>query len=414
MTDTASQIPDPAPDVAAAAARALSDALGGRVRLSAGERLGGSRSRSGVWRFVVADGPRGAPARVIAKRFAGDATRFDPDAQGMETDAGRFRAEWAAHLFLDRLGADPPLSPRLQAADPRAGVLVMEDVGEGPSLADRLTGDDAGAAVRAMERYAAGMGRLHAATLGRRAELEAARASIGAGETWTDRDVCPGIWEAECLAPFLAVCERLEVGPAPGFEAEARAAADAVRADAPVAFSPGDTCPDNHRRGADGHLRFFDFEFCGFRHPLLDAAYFRVPFPTCWCVGRAPDPVAPRLDAAYRAALSSAWPQAADDAWYRRQMARALGFWLLETLTFLPGEGMHLAAALERDRPWGLAGTRERHLLRLDTFAETAEGWSELPAMAETARTLAARLRALWPETGVPRYPPFREDASAR
>ena len=46
------------------------------------------------------------------------------------------------------------------------------------------------------------------------------------------------------------------------------------------AFSPSDTCPDNNLVTSRG-VRFVDFEWGCFRDIVLDAAYFRVPFPAC-------------------------------------------------------------------------------------------------------------------------------------
>jgi hypothetical protein len=160
-------------------------------------------------------------------------------------------------------------------------------------------------------------------------------------------------------------------------------------------------------------VRFFDFEFCGFRHALLDAAYFRSPFPSCWCVNRLPEGMPARMEAAYRAELAPARPEAADGAAFGTAMAHACAYWLLWTLALAPDAGLDLAGALARDTPWGTASVRQRHLLRLETFAADADARGALPALAETAAALAGRLRALWPEAGMPLYPPFRAAAEA-
>ncbi|HEU0053237.1 MAG TPA: hypothetical protein VFQ39_08665, partial [Longimicrobium sp.] len=209
-------------------------------------------------------------------------------------------------------------------------------------------------------------------------------------------------------------CELLAVRVAPGLGEEARAVAEAMRSPGPLdAFTPGDTCPDNHSL-AGGRIRFYDFEFSAFRPALLDAAYFRVPFPTCWCVSRVPGDLAARMDDAYRAAAAPAFPAIADEAFYRREMAHALACWLLVTLNFVPIAGLHLEGALAEDKPWGPVSLRQRHVHRLESFAATAEGWGRLPALAETARALAARLRERWPGAEMPDYAAFRGSSDLR
>ncbi|HEX8697174.1 MAG TPA: hypothetical protein VF746_32440 [Longimicrobium sp.] len=402
-------------ELLAAGERILAGALGGGVRLGAPERLGGTRRRSGVWRVPLAGGPSGAPESVVLKRATGDdGPAFDSDGgDEPESPVSRFFAEWAGYLFLGTV-AGGAMAPRLYGVDRALGVLALEDLGEGECLADRLTGADPHAAERALLAYAAALGRLHAATAGRRAELDTVRERIGArGETDAERETRPGVWRRECVAPFLAACESLGVGAAPGVEREADAVAAMVeRPGALEAFTPGDTCPDNHRLEGGG-VRFFDFEFCGFRHALLDAAYFRSPFPSCWCVHRLPEGVPARMEAAYRAELAPARPEVADDAAFRAAMARASAYWLLWTLGLAPDHGLDLAGALAQDRPWGPASVRQRHLLRLETFAAHADARGTLPALAETAAALAGRLRALWPDASMPLYPPFRAAAEA-
>jgi hypothetical protein len=65
-------------------------------------------------------------------------------------------------------------------------------------------------------------------------------------------------------------------------------------------ITPSDCCPDNNHRGGD-RVIFFDFEFSGVQHALLDAAYMLTPFCTCWCLGRLPQDLPDALVAAYRA-----------------------------------------------------------------------------------------------------------------
>src|SRR5262249_46850828 len=80
-----------------------------------------------------------------------------------------------------------------------------------------------------------------------------------------------------------------------------------------------DPCPDNVLM--DGtRARLLDFEFAGPGHVLLDAAYWRMGFPTCWCAGRLPADTIAAMDQAYRAALAGSLPAAEGDA-FNREMA---------------------------------------------------------------------------------------------
>jgi hypothetical protein len=56
-----------------------------------------------------------------------------------------------------------------------------------------------------------------------------------------------------------------------------------------------------------------------------------------------------------------------------------------------------------------LASNRSRELTRLSRFADIAERTGELPALAELARSIAANLRVIWPNTEqLPFYPALR------
>lgn len=122
-------------------------------------------------------------------------------------------------------------------------------------------------------------------------------------------------WLREVVPPFRELCLAEGVAVPDGFEAEVKEMAGAL--DNPgsfLAFAPGDTCPDNNRLGGEGqYLRFFDFEFSGFLHALLDATYFHLPFPTCWCVNRLQDVLVERMTNAYRRELIAGCPEAAHD-----------------------------------------------------------------------------------------------------
>jgi len=154
--------------------------------------------------------------------------------------------------------------------------------------------------------------------------------------------------------------------------------------------------------GAD-HVTIIDFEFAAFGHALIDGAYGRIMFPTCWCCNRIPDAVVAAMENAYRAELTRAVPEAADDRLFNTALVAACAHWALGTLTW------HLDGSLKEDREWGISTMRPRILARLDAFIATAESHGKLPALHQTLAILADDLRAQWPDMeDLPLYPAFR------
>ena len=382
----------------AAAEAALAHAWGGPIRLGDAELLR-EKGRNRVLRCPVGEAPDGSPATVIVKASVGEGGEaFDPAG----STAGRFHNEWAGTALVGSLEVTPALGARLYAADPEAGIVITEDLGAGECLADRMQGTDREALEAGLFAYARSLGRLHTATAGRETEWMQRRASFGAAEQERERE---GIrWLRENVAPFQAQCEALGVALATGFESEIAQVQATLDAPGPfLAFTPGDTCPDNHRFVTEDALCFFDFEFCGFSHALLDAAYLRAPFPSCWCVNRLPPDLTPRLEAAYRAELVRGCPEAGDDALFFPALVHANAYWAIASVSW------SLEEALKEDSPWGLSTERQRPPLRLANFAEVSEQYHVLPALAATARALEAKLRGLWADgEDMPLYPPFR------
>src|SRR3954451_13283772 len=74
------------------------------------------------------------------------------------------------------------------------------------------------------------------------------------------------------------------------------------------AFSPSDTCPDTNLVTSRG-VRFVDFEWGCFRDIVLDAAYFRVPFPACEASFALPPKLAAALVEAWRTEIAGVWPE---------------------------------------------------------------------------------------------------------
>ena len=109
----------------------------------------------------------------------------------------------------------------------------------------------------------------------------------------------------------------------------------------------GNPCPDNVMLPTANRAVLVDLEFARPGHALLDAAYWRMAFPTCWCAGAVPADPAARIERMYRNAMREAVPAAADDTAFRRESAFIDAAWLLGNLSWL------LKGAVAEDGTWG-------------------------------------------------------------
>ena len=392
--------------ILATAEKVMAERLGGKVKLGAITKRD-KRYRSLMLWCPVLEAPGGTAERVIIKGITADEGKpYDPNDAQPYSPVTRLYNEWAGAQFLEGLGLTPPLSPRFYGGDHPLGFVVLEDLGEGACLADKLQGDDPAQAESFLLAYATTLGRMHAATT--RKETAFATLRDGLSPRKEQEKSRLGDWYTNELAQFRAVCETLQVKLPIGFDADITTIVEAIENPGPfLAFTPGDSCPDNHRVLSDG-MRLFDFEWCEYRHALIDMVYLRVPFPTCWCVNRLPDGLVDTLEAAYRTELVLGCPEAAEEGIFYKALVALCGYWTVRTI------GWSLAGALEKDNDWGISSIRNRALLRLDTFLGASDQFGHLPALAGTAYDLVTKLRSLWPsETEMPLYPTFRPNVGS-
>lgn len=388
----------------------LSSEWGEAVRLTAAGVLR-EKYRNRVLRLSVQSGPSHAPTSVIVKRSGPGDAAFNPDEDVWESAPWRFRNEWAGTQFLNSLKADPPLCAGLLGADPAQGVLVLQDLGSPHSLAGEMQEGDLTTLESALFTYARSLGRLHARTIGKEAEWTSLRRASGGSQTAREPEGTR--WLREEWKALHSFCEAAGVSVPVEIEAEAERIKTDFDAPGPfLAFSPGDTCPDNHRLPEPGseqaYLQFFDFEFAGFRHALIDAAYLIMPFPTCWCVNRLPQTTIETLVNTYRKELVKGCP-AASTTDFDRLLVYACAYWLTCTLAW-GGQKV-----FEEDQKWGISTVRQRHLLRLDNFLWATSRWSAgtLPAFVELATQLRDALASRWSDMEpMPLYPAFRAGAA--
>jgi hypothetical protein len=294
------------------------------VQLDGEEHLGGNRSRVVCYhiRSQGGDVPRSV---VVQHAIAQAGESYDPTASG--GPAERLFNDWAGLQFLSEVLGTASPAPRFYGGDRTAGFIVMEDLGTGIGLHEALLESrNAARAEDIMVAYFGVLGRVHAATIGRKERFTSLRDALGPrGASHISNMSGP-------IRDMHATLERLHVSPAAGFAGEVTLCGTFARDPGPFdAYIQADPCPDNCLSTATG-LRLLDFEYAQFGPALWDGAYARAQYMTCWCANRVPDHVVARAEAAYRAELMEGCPPARDDAQFYRALTMAAAcstFWLL-------------------------------------------------------------------------------------
>ncbi|MHA6782490.1 hypothetical protein ACVGOW_16095 [Pseudonocardia saturnea] len=397
MVSDLGSFPRPVLAALAAAERLLTRRAGASVVLADPEDLGGS-DRSVVARARVARNPFSLPRTLVVKHYLAEPEPGTPDP---------FRHEVASCQLFTALPEDARPSPVLIAHDPASRLLVLEDLGRSSTLADALFGPDPAAAQRCLLSWARALGRMQAATAGRESDFGALLRRLGE-RAWRD----PVADDAR--AALAAVPELLEDAlgvrvPAAALQ-QAHDTARLLGGTRYRAFSPSDTCPDNNLVTSRG-VRFVDFEGGCFRDVVLDAAYFRVPFPACEASFALPDGMPAVMLEAWRNEIAGMWPDLDDPALLEARLLDAQLLWVwLCTWWLLP-------RIRERD---GMLGADPTRTPRISTAL--AHYWREMAgaaaavgrdASAELGVAVSDALRARHPDTApsLSVYPAFRSVA---
>ncbi|HLB97853.1 MAG TPA: phosphotransferase [Acetobacteraceae bacterium] len=381
-------------DAVRVAAASLSHIAGEPIAIDEVNSLGEEQRRNHIIR-AIARGASGDPQHIIIK--ATRAADYDATSEDVVANGG-IACEWAAASLLDRRGAS---TARFLAGDAAAGVIVFADLGaDAPWLAAPLQDGSASDAEAALLTYATGLGRLHAATVGCHDTYAAA---VHAGYPHAR---LPQAISERWLARVIGIGPSLLGGTLP--ESELAVLSHRMRDPGPwLALVHGDPCPDNVLLTPQG-ATLLDFEFAAPGHALIDAAYWRMGFPTCWCAGRVPDSVAERVEQAYRDAVADAIPQARTDVEFHREYAVAVVVRLFASLEW------HLDSALKSDSTWGIATKRNRILWHLQSAIEATQRSASLPGLRSILQTWLTNLENRWPDVQpLPVFPAFATSREA-
>ncbi|MHA4816708.1 hypothetical protein ACXZ65_20395 [Streptomyces aculeolatus] len=360
----------------------LTDLHAAPVRVTAWERL----EPWAVARVTLRGGA--APRTAVVKwvRDGPGETRTEP---------GRLHTEVAALRFLsDDLGL--ALAPRVVAADPAAGIAVLEDLAPRAALDRLLRRDGAAGHAGRLAAFARARGELSAVTAGHADRWLLRRA----GPTGSATADAPLFDRLRDRAPVQAAA--LGAPLAGPVAAELGAAMAELSDPGPFgALSNGDAETNNVlvRESGPADARLIDFEAARYTHALLDAVCLHVPGPGWMTVG---DPVAAGLADHHRRALARGVPEAEDDRRYGYGLVAACLFWAIARLQRF--------GTLDARAP----GDRSRPQLveTLEAAARTAAHHRAFPHLAGWTRRAAALLRRRWPDadldfTDPAAFPPY-------
>ncbi|MDX3797758.1 aminoglycoside phosphotransferase family protein [Streptomyces sp. AK04-3B] len=308
----------------------------------------GSSPRSRVWLAELSGRP------VVVKQLV-DA----PEA------AERYAREVAALKLASRV--DPPVVPMLLGADPAERVLVLERLDHQPPREDWVVD------------YAAALARLHAAT----DADDTGALPAWSGPTQSDIDSFLGL--ARTLGVVVPARARTELDDL----------LDRLAGTQGHALLHGDPCPGNDMHTSGG-VRFIDFEQAALGNGLVELAYLRIGFPTCWCATAPAQRLLHAAEIAYRATWREATGTDAEG-----DLTDACAAWLLRGDALVQraerGTVDHLARIPDQDWEWGTATARQRLVHRLGTVSEMTADGTELNGLGRLAAAVEEAMLTRWP-----------------
>lgn len=279
---------------------------------------------------------------------------------------GRYQRELTALRLAAR--ADPPVAPAVLGADLDQRVLVLE------WLSGRRPADDW------VVEYAGALARLHAV---------ATAEDAGTLPRW------PGPGRRD-VAAFLGLAAALGARVPPRVPGELNDLVSRLRQAQGHALLHGDPCPGNDLHTSGG-VRFVDFERAALGSGLVELAYLRIGFPTCWCSTAPPAALLARAEAAYLAA----W-RAITGTDVPGDLTDACAGWLLQGDALVEqahrGKTDYLALAVYRDWRWGTATARQRLAFRLGVVAQLTASSAALAGLSQLSTDIRDHMLARWPD----------------
>lgn len=383
------------PRVVSAAEQVLSTVAGSLIHFTQVERVSEGGRRNLLLRCHCPSDCELPPSLMIKKVEAKPYNPEDADSW----DTMRFFRDWTGSQFLSTIPGKVKHSPRFYGGDRNLGLIVLEDVQYRTRLVEPLLGSNRSQAESALLQYATCLAQLHVDTIGKAAEFEELFRAIAPNVKFIRGTVD--------IHKHWSLLVNLGIQPESNWLDDLKAINQALNCPGEfLAYIHADACPDNVLDTGEA-LRLIDFETGHFGHALIDAAYGRMMFPSCWCANRLPEAMIQQMENTYRTLLSKQCPVAEDDQIFEAAFVKVCGFWLLDTLTRHGG----LERSLREDFRWGLSTLRQRILARLEAFITISQEFNQLPGLRDTSNRLLDLLRQRWLNVpGLPLYPAFRRE----
>lgn len=312
-----------------------------------------SSPRSRVWRVRLADG-----RLVIVKQVT--------DEGDTGADASTRFARELAGLSLAGRASGPAVAPAVLATDLPSRVMVLEHVEDLGRTGDWMSG------------YAESLARLHAVT----GPADAGALPAWSGPTAADAD------------SFLALARALNVAVPSTVPHELAALLERLDPTQHHGLLHGDPCPGNDLRTADG-VRFVDFERASLGNGLIELAYFRIGFPTCWCAMSVTAAPLEEVEDVYRTTWRGLTGKDVPG-----DLADACAGWLIQGDALVErahrGTADQLARVPVEDFEWGYVSARERLVHRLGVVADVTRDHDHLHAVGRLSSALADRMLERW------------------
>jgi hypothetical protein len=367
------------------------------VKISDIQILSQADRRNRIARLFLATGNNEMHS-VIFKQSLCNSFEETTDADVLE----RFARDFAGLKFLN--GSDINHSiPKLLGTSLRFRFILLEDLGMTHiSLVDSLTKSDPSKAINGLKRFARSLAHFHIASYGRLQEYD--EILVWAHPHRKIPADCIKEAQEELIPKLDLVCKAFNI---PFVNEAKQEAIDVVQ----TTLSPGDfyvlthgdICPDNVFDHEDkDELQLIDFEWARPGSSLLDATYFRMNFPTCWCAKALPEHVISDLESLYRQTISRKIQASFDDRKYNTSYVAACGFWFLSSMPFV----LHI---MDKDECWpsGPVSTdslwrpeenlaRPRFIACLQAFIQVSKSYNLLPDLRNLAEQMLQKAYEKW------------------
>jgi hypothetical protein len=398
------------PELLAAVTKSLEDYFGVEVTIQDVKFLSEPDRRNRVARLFLSANNYDIQS-VIFKQSLSDKSQETTDADIL----ARFARDFAGLKFLSRSDINHSI-PKFLGASQSFRFILLEDLGDTHiSLVDSLTKSDPDKAIAALKRFTKSLAHFHMASYGRLQEYDELLVSAHPKrETLEDRIK----WNEEDLIPKLeGVCDILGIPCTNDLKQEASEVIEkALNPGEFYVLTHGDICPDNVFDHEDkDELRLIDFEWVRPGSSLLDATYFRMNFPTCWCAKALPEAVILELESLYRKTIASKIKANLDDAKYNKSYVAACGFWLLSSMPFalriMDKDECWPSGPVPIDSLWNSEDNlaRSRFISRLQAFIHVSKAHDLLPNLRSLAEQILEKVYDKWDDAKpLDLYPAFQ------